>query len=75
MTYFTDDHKLKPRQSRAGEKREYYAYFTLIFLTTLPLACLTWTLSATRRMELPERGPIKAAWRQAQFITPRIFSA
>lgn len=55
--------------------REYYVYFAVIFVATLPLTFLTWGLSAARRMELPARGPIKAAWSQAQIITPRIFSA
>jgi hypothetical protein len=55
--------------------REYYAYFALIFAATLPLTTLTWVLSAARRMALPEKGPIKSAWSQAQIITPRIFSA
>lgn len=75
MTYFIDDHKSKSRASYASEKREYYVYFALIFAATLPLACLTWVLSATRRMELPASGPIKSAWSQTQIITPRIFSA
>ena len=75
MTYFVDDHKQKTRDTHASERREYYAYFALIFVATLPLACLTWTLSAARRMELPANGPLKSAWSQAQIITPRIFSA
>ena len=55
--------------------REYYVYFAVIFAATLPLTILTWVLTVARRMELPERGPIKAAWSQARIITPRIFSA
>lgn len=55
--------------------REYYVYFAVIFLATLPLAILTWTLTALRQMALPTRGPVKSAWSQAQIITPRIFSA
>ncbi|SDZ48232.1 PufQ cytochrome subunit [Jannaschia faecimaris] len=82
MTDFTTDHidftpqvtGHKSRRVRAHQ-REYYAYFALIFLATLPLTCLTWTLSTLRRMELPERGPLRTAWAQAQIITPRIFSA
>ncbi len=75
MTFFIDDHKTKTRASNAGEQREYYAYFALIFAATLPLSCLTWVLTTARRMELPASGPIKSAWSQAQIITPRIFSA
>lgn len=83
MTDFTTDHmnftasaSNAPRARRArAHQREYYAYFALILLATLPLTCLTWGLSALRRMELPERGPLRSAWTQAQIITPRIFSA
>lgn len=75
MTYFVDDQKSKSFTSHGGEKREYYAYFAIIFAATLPLSCLTWVLTAARRMELPASGPIRSAWKQAQIITPRIFSA
>jgi hypothetical protein len=76
MTDLTTDTGPVRRSARSGPPmREYYVYFAVIFLATLPLASLTWLLSAARRMELPERGPIKAAWSQARIITPRIFSA
>ena len=75
MTDFTHEAPTRERRSHAAPMREYYAYFVVIFVATLPLAFLTWGLSAARRMELPERCPIKAAWSQAQIITPRIFSA
>ena len=82
MTDFTTDHmpplaaapRAVRRASRAHQ-REYVAYFALIFLATLPLAGLTWTLSVARSWRLPEKGPLRAAWAQAQIITPRIFSA
>ncbi|WP_296422978.1 cytochrome PufQ [Yoonia sp.] len=74
MTDFTTDTPML-RVRQAPPKREYYAYFGLIFLATLPLAFLTWTLTAARRMELPEKGPIAKAWTQARIITPHIFSA
>ena len=75
MTYFTDDRKPATRASHTGQKREYYAYFAVIFAATLPLSILTWCLTAARRMELPASGPVKSAWSQAQIITPRIFLA
>ena len=75
MTYFIDDHKPRSSESYASEKREYYVYLALMFEATLPLDCLTWVLSAERRMELPASGTIKSAWSQTQIITPRIFSA
>ena len=72
MTDFTTD-LVQPRERAAPPKREYYAYFTLIFMATLPLAFLTWGLSAARQMKLPEKGPIAKAWSQARIITPHIF--
>ena len=72
MTDFTTDTPLA-RTKAAPPKREYYAYFGLIFAATLPLSILTWLLSAARRMELPEKGPIAKAWSQARIITPHIF--
>ena len=78
MTDFTNDlgsGAPVARTHHAPPKREYYAYFGLIFLATLPLAILTWLLTAARRMELPEKGPIARAWTQARIITPHIFSA
>ncbi len=73
----TDTMRAEPasRTKSGPPMREYYVYFAIIFAATLPLTILTWVLSAARRMELPERGPIKAAWSQARIITPRIFSA
>ena len=75
MSDMTTDTPIASRARIAPNKREYYVYFAVIFVATLPLSILTWVLSAARRMELPERGPIKAAWSQANIITPRIFSA
>ena len=75
MTDFTNDTSMPRKRSTTASQREYYAYFAIIFVATLPLAILTWTLTALRKMAMPERGPVKAAWSQAQIITPRIFSA
>ncbi|MEJ6396677.1 cytochrome PufQ [Yoonia sp. 208BN28-4] len=75
MTDFTTDTQVTARSKSNGANREYYTYFAIIFVATLPLAFLTWGLRALRQMTLPEQGPIKAAWSQAQIITPRIFSA
>ena len=74
MTDFTSDAPIA-RVRSAPPKREYYAYFTLIFLATLPLCILTWMLSAARRFELPAKGPLAKAWTQARIITPQIFNA
>jgi len=75
MTDFTNDTSMPRKRHMNTGQREYYVYFAVIFIATLPLAILTWTLTAARQMALPARGPIKAAWSQAQIITPRIFSA
>ena len=74
MTDFTTDAPIA-RTKTAPPKREYYAYFGIIFLAALPLAFLTWTLSAARQFALPEKGPIAKAWTQARIITPHIFTA
>ncbi len=74
MTDFTSDMDL-PRSRTAPPKREYYVYFALIFLATLPLAILTWALAAARQMAWPAKGPFAKAWTQARIITPQIFSA
>lgn len=74
MTDFTTD--MAPAHRRtAPPRREYYAYFAIIFAATLPLACLTWALAAARQFRLPPKGPFAAAWSQARIITPQIFSA
>ena len=75
MTDFTNDTSMPRKRHMTASQREYYVYFAIIFVATLPLAVLTWTLTAARQMALPSRGPVKAAWSQAQIITPRIFSA
>ncbi len=74
MTDFTSDTPVT-RGRTAPPKREYYAYFGIIFLAALPLAFLTWGLSAARQFSVPERGPLARAWTQARIITPHIFSA
>jgi hypothetical protein len=74
MTDFTTDAPMTRARS-APPKREYYAYFALIFLATLPLCIVTWLLSAARQIALPEKGPFAKAWTQARIITPQIFSA
>ncbi len=74
MTDFTSDVSV-PRTRTAPPKREYYVYFAVIFLATLPLAILTWALTAARQMKLPPKGPFAKAWTQARIITPQIFSA
>ena len=75
MTDFTTNSAPVERTKVAPPKREYYAYFAIIFMAAIPLATLTWALSAARRFEFPEQGPLARAWSQARIITPMIFSA
>ncbi|MCH2076864.1 MAG: cytochrome PufQ [Rhodobacteraceae bacterium] len=63
------------RIKRTAPRREYYAYFAIIFIAALPLSFLTWLLAAGRQLALPEKGPIARAWSQARIITPMIFHA
>ena len=74
MTDFTTEAPI-PRERHAPPRREFYAYFAIIFVAALPLASLTWALGTARRMEFPEKGPFARAWTQARIITPQIFSA
>ncbi len=75
MTDISSDVHMGPSVRRATGRGEYYAYFAIIFAATLPLACLAWALKAARRMQRPDRGPVRSAWSQAQIITPMIFAA
>ncbi len=77
MTDQTSDLALAVERPSAHRrpKTEFMVYFAIIFLATLPLACLTWALHATKQGGLPEKGPIARAWGQARIITPMIFSA
>ncbi|ROU03133.1 cytochrome PufQ [Histidinibacterium lentulum] len=75
MSELTTNGPVAPRHRANAQRREYYAYFGLIFLATLPLALLTWTLTALRHGRLPAKDPVSRAWTQARIITPHIFSA
>lgn len=61
--------------SRKAVKAEFMFYFAIIFVATLPLATLTWALSAIRTRSFTDKGPMARAWTQARIITPMIFSA
>lgn len=61
-------------QKRSTPKGEFVVYFAIIFVATVPLACLTWALSILKNGNAGGRGPIKRAWSQANIITPMIFS-
>ncbi len=60
---------------RRTNKTEFMVYFAIIFLATLPLACLTWALAAIRSRSFTDKGPMARAWTQARIITPMIFAA
>lgn len=64
-----------PRTAHKRPTTEFYVYFGIIFLATLPLSTLTWALAAIKKGGLPKKGPIARAWTQARIITPMIFSA
>ena len=78
MTDQTTDVILAETVEKVGHKpprTEFYVYFAIIFLATLPLACLTWALAALKSRSLTDKGPVARAWSQARIITPMIFSA
>lgn len=64
-----------PARKRNGEKTEFMVYFAIIFVATLPLACLTWALAAIKSRSFADKGPMARAWTQARIITPMIFNA
>ncbi len=63
------------RGAHKPPRTEFYVYFAIIFIATLPLACLTWALAAFKSRSLTDKGPVARAWSQARIITPMIFSA
>ncbi len=73
----TDATTQTPTQTRSHKppRTEFMVYFAIIFVATLPLACLTWALAAIKSGSLTEKGPVARAWSQARIITPMIFSA
>lgn len=75
MSDFTSGTPIEVKQGRntSAAKREYGAYFVVIFFACLPLAAFTWALFALRNFRLPEKDPVQAAWSQAGIITPMIF--
>ncbi|MEO0390481.1 MAG: cytochrome PufQ [Pseudomonadota bacterium] len=74
MTDMTTDTQVAAPRRKTGQT-EYVIYFAIIFLATLPLACLTWALAALRSRSFTDKGPMARAWTQARIITPMIFSA
>lgn len=66
---------LTEARSHKPPRTEFMVYFAIIFVATLPLACLTWALAALKSGSLTDKGPVARAWSQARIITPMIFSA
>ncbi len=59
--------------ARRVPKTEARAYFALILLIAVPVQAVAWIGSALRHGKMPATGPLGAAWRDAQSITPMIF--
>jgi hypothetical protein len=53
---------------------EYWVYFTLVFVMTLPAASFRWMRDVARHQTLNLRGPLARAWAEADRLTPIIFS-
>ncbi|MFL4472250.1 cytochrome PufQ [Tateyamaria armeniaca] len=75
MTDATSNIVTEAPKKRGGEKTEFMVYFAIIFVATLPLACLTWALAAIKSRSFTDKGPMARAWTQARIITPMIFNA
>ena len=75
MTDMTSNVAAETPRKRGGERTEFMVYFAIIFVATLPLACLTWALAAIKSRSFTDKGPMARAWTQARIITPMIFNA
>lgn len=75
MTDMTSNLIDETPKKRSAEKTEFMVYFAIIFVATLPLACLTWALAAFKSRSFTDKGPMARAWSQARIITPMIFNA
>ena len=75
MTDMTSNIATEAPKKRSGIKTEFMVYFAIIFVATLPLACLTWALAAIKSRSFTDKGPMARAWTQARIITPMIFNA
>ncbi|MEL6565031.1 MAG: cytochrome PufQ [Pseudomonadota bacterium] len=75
MTDMTSNIMTETPKKRTGIKTEFMVYFAIIFVATLPLACLTWALAAMKSRSFTDKGPMARAWTQARIITPMIFNA
>ena len=75
MTDMTSNIAAEAPKKRNGIKTEFMVYFAIIFVATLPLACLTWALAAIKSRSFTDKGPMARAWTQARIITPMIFNA
>jgi len=62
-------------RSHKPPKVEFMVYFGIVFVATLPLACVTWALATIKSGGRTDKGPVARAWTQARIITPMIFSA
>ena len=59
---------------RRRRRAEFHVYFTLIFLLALPSETIGWARAVIRLRSLNLHGPLARAWREADRITPMIFS-
>lgn len=64
-----------PRRRHARRRgAEFYTYFTLILLFSLPTETVRYVVEIAKRRTLNLRGPLARAWAEAEHITPMIFS-
>jgi hypothetical protein len=72
----TDFASNAPPRRRPQDRRtaEYYFYFTLIFLIALPSSFFGWARDVGGHRTLNLVGPLARAWREADRVTPLIFS-
>lgn len=62
-------------QQARTHRKEFYAYFGMIFVGALSYACVAWVANTVAKRKLPAKNPISRAWADAGAITPTIFRA
>ncbi len=67
-TAMGDLHHVKP-----VNKVEYFVYFSLILCLIVVPHLIGWIYQTIRHARLPENGPMKRAFLDAQLATPMIF--
>ena len=64
-----------PKRLSKPRSFEFTLYFGLIFICAIPFGFIFWIKNMIQQRTLNLHGPLALAWREADRITPLIFSA